>query len=794
MHMDKEGDFGKKIAEQVERAEHVDEAFALLMTRIKKLLETADPEKIEALFQRLIKDEPMVAELIWDKKHDIFDAEQEQMLARVVYQTPLRPEKKRSFLGKISPFLKQGMQTMKLVASDEDIDDIARLASIISRTIAPLRYSESVIQTSFYAAFIKRHFSENRKNGLTLGVEYLSLLQDGRGSLIAPMLRTLALQRLEEEWEMMTKDIRKLDELSGEEGRYLPNAQLIEDIHGQPHFFLKPLHRIAREVESGKENIAGVIHDALTNADPRVILAKIWLSVYCNVKDKTGDSYLDGVVSGMYDHFQSLKCTIEGRSITEGRKLHGSPNHKSKQVLSHSRRSEFRGGDPQKNLGEIAHFSEPLHGFFPTAFFLRYDEKKASWEGISRKQPLGFEQPTQQTGTKMITATFHSRWLGRRSALPLPAEASAVTIASTGSAHITFDMTTGSHILDRPTRENAIAIVEFHVPHGQEREVRFPQDYDQWVHDHFDRSSSCLKPLNIIDAQLREMLPKKGASPDERFNAVQRILHQYGLYDMEGGRFRDTWEKAPLDQRLILMRQRAQELLLKTSTRGHANFQYAGICTDYSLLACDMLREVGIPAGVALGFSVMNGELSEKDAHATAYALLPGERGFGKKILNATPHNLTVEHRRIKKEQEQQQANTKRTSTAYGGRIVPIERISLAPDILSTIRVTEAFSAVMGLWYTPEKITPVTDIMIEQALRQGFVETSEKLKDRATHRHDSTLLFSLKGIARKIAQERNIPFHEAVKIVQTISEKALVDLTEEQESQEIHKALEALEV
>ena len=58
-----------------------------------------------------------------------------------------------------------------------------------------------------------------------------------------------------------------------------------------------------------------------------------------------------------------------------------------------------------------------------------------------------------------------------------------------------------------------------------------------------------------------------------------------------------------------------------------AGKRFAGVCADFGLITCALLRKAGIPAGILTGFHVKGKVAEMKDAHATAFVPWPDGKG-----------------------------------------------------------------------------------------------------------------------------------------------------------------------
>jgi hypothetical protein len=125
--------------------------------------------------------------------------------------------------------------------------------------------------------------------------------------------------------------------------------------------------------------------------------------------------------------------------------------------------------------------------------------------------------------------------------------------------------------------------------------------------------------IGVLSLECQNFLSSKEfqeKTPFQKIVAIEAWVRANGHYDAE--RTEQIDSRLSLEQQWKRLSDRARSL--------KSNKLFAGMCTDFSLITCAMLRQAGFAAGIMTGYSVNGGkEVKARQAHQVAYALWPSE-------------------------------------------------------------------------------------------------------------------------------------------------------------------------
>ncbi len=129
-------------------------------------------------------------------------------------------------------------------------------------------------------------------------------------------------------------------------------------------------------------------------------------------------------------------------------------------------------------------------------------------------------------------------------------------------------------------------------------------------------------------------------SPKRKLIEIEGLVRSLGWYDTDNGAVNQAKrDKAPEEQ-FVLSEQRLKDLRHQKNVPAMVGKRFAGVCADFALITCTLLREAGFLAGIMRGLQLTGKTAAMKNAHATAFVAWPDEKGDVRLVsLDGTPSN-----------------------------------------------------------------------------------------------------------------------------------------------------------
>ncbi|MDD4803781.1 MAG: transglutaminase domain-containing protein [Candidatus Pacebacteria bacterium] len=511
-----------------------------------------------------------------------------------------------------------------------------------------------------------------------------------------------------------------------------------------------------KQVLSGSYKVKKAITDALKDSP------KIFFSTMSAKKDDMSGAYIDHLVFSLFPEIrknmreQEIKNGYSfgsGGGGDFGRDERGSisPEDNFRGLLSGVSSGGIEGGDPMdERRVEVLKLREGVEGMVATSVYGAYSFYQNKWDKVD------FSISEENSGvTKETTFEIPNTYGMKEIVLPKLINSKILTDRIKG---IDSD---GREILLIGEKNN-LREVKVKIPEGVNKILysqtedlvpKVPIDISQDEYDRYIRKldktygEKVYESVATMPDEIKLFLISiEDKSPKEKIVEVENFVRKYGYYDFENREVQKEKRGKSISEVFSVMEFRMQEIKRnKPELREQLqDKKYAGVCADFSLLTTAMLRELGIPSGVIIGFRTSPDSLSVNttQAHAISYAMWPSVDGKTDIItIDGTPNGVTEEEERrlshirqhsLKEKEKDIQENSEQILEAAKVKLADFERILEENDVekikgLTNGELESVLNTLLG--YVKEPHLKIIESVLNAGRYAGF--DIKKLSDNS---------------------------------------------------------------
>ncbi len=296
---------------------------------------------------------------------------------------------------------------------------------------------------------------------------------------------------------------------------------------------------------------------------------------------------------------------------------------------------ELMGGGTE-NLADtrrVLESREDMDALFVQEKYGRYDADKRTWEKVYFSVRRESPDPARE-----VTLTLVDVAGAGRVSLMLPLDARLITERVRG-------LTSANREIPIEPLLNSIGEATVEVPPGVvrilysvERPVvpepmhdPTPREFERFMRE-FERAygkdmTARLASLpHDIEAELKR--PEfTSLGPKQKVLYIEELVRRVGWYDVKNQEVSKAKAGQSLEEQIVMCEERLDKLRAGGDPSAFAGKKFAGVCADFALITCALLRKAGFAAGIQTGFHIAGKTAEMKDAHATAFVVWPDGRG-----------------------------------------------------------------------------------------------------------------------------------------------------------------------
>ena len=302
------------------------------------------------------------------------------------------------------------------------------------------------------------------------------------------------------------------------------------------------------------------------------------------------------------------------------------------------------GGEELADKRLVLEARDEIHDLLVTGAYGSYDKKTRQWEKVYFPVSRTVHEPTRET-----TLTIQDVAGTGRAVLPKPLTANLIVERVKG---ITAK---GKEVPLVPV-VNSLGEASVEIPKNIQKlgySIEVPlapppmADVDQRGFEQFAKSftkqygKGMTERLGQLPHDVAAELRSRAfiaLSPKAKVQRIEEMCRELGYYDTKNEEMSaDKRGKSPEEQ-IAICEERMEKLRRTQKDPAMAKKKFAGVCADYALISCAMLRASGIPAGILSGFGMNGKEARMNQSHATAFVPWPdGHGGIRMVVVDGTP-------------------------------------------------------------------------------------------------------------------------------------------------------------
>ncbi|MEK7116309.1 MAG: transglutaminase-like domain-containing protein, partial [Patescibacteria group bacterium] len=291
------------------------------------------------------------------------------------------------------------------------------------------------------------------------------------------------------------------------------------------------------------------------------------------------------------------------------------------------------GGENLADIRRVIETREDMDELLAQGIYGRYDADTRRWEKVYF--PVRRESPDP---AREVTFTLVDVAGAGRVSLMLPLDARLITERVRGltkqNREIPIEPSVNSigeaTVLVPPEAVRILYSIErplvpepMHDPTAREFE-RFVRDFE-WAYGK-DMTARLASLPHDVEAELKR--PEfTSLTPKEKVLRIEELARRVCWYDVNNQEVSGEKVGKPPEDQIAICEERLEELRTGKDPSAFAGKKFAGVCADFALITCALLRKAGLPAGILTGFHIKGKAAEMKDAHATAFVPWPDGRG-----------------------------------------------------------------------------------------------------------------------------------------------------------------------